>query len=659
MALDSGGLPLYKNGVLVGGIGVVTGYHISNAAESAIVLGTITAGDVLSLTLTSTAIAGSPVTLSYAVLGTDTAATAAVGLAAAVNANAAAAAAGVTASVNGTIINFAGPKVTLSASANASATETVAIRGAETQTNTYSLNSNVDADVNNDLDELIAMAGAVSFEAPAAVQAQNFTVNGKTLQYEDATEADLNHPVQTSGAWLLAVSSSGPGNSGTVPAVPGYYKGIASTQTCLLGDGITTVPCSSAQVTAASAGVQYGTAASGIMPDGSTLQSEFFPLDPLAYSGLPAANAFVFFNQSLSVFLYEPVDGDAPTPKFITGTEARGLMISALSVAESTRAQLRAPTNTFARVNVAIVDLDGRVLSMAQTPDTSVFAVDDAVQKARTAVFFSRDDSASAFTTVSGLNADNSPNADTPANGYSWYVGSAAGDQPNTLGIAKIFSTAGPQNSGVSFTTRAIGNLARPFFPDNGTEITTPPPNPGPLSLPFVEPTASGGCPGTAAPLTTVDCRWSVFSTGLQTELVRAGIEAAVAEFNKVESNGQNYVPLARCEQFTGPDAALQPYALLPNGISIYGGGIPLYRSDGTLIGAIGVSGDTAETDDFIAYNGIQGGPTTIVSADMLSGAGVVTRADQFAGLPAGSVNYLVCPSTNPFLSSRSSTTCP
>ncbi len=156
-----------------------------------------------------------------------------------------------------------------------------------------------------------------------------------------------------------------------------------------------------------------------------------------------------------------------------------------------------------------------------------------------------------------------------------------------------------------------------------------------------------------------MDCRWSVFSTGLQTELVRAGIEAAVAEFNKVEANGQNYVSLAGCEQFTGPDAALQPYGFLLNGMSIYGGGIPLYRSDGTLIGAIGVSGDTAETDDFIAYNGIQGGPTTIVSADMLTGAGTVTRADQVAGLPAGAVNYLVCPATNPFLSSRSSPTCP
>ncbi len=223
MALDSGGLPLYKNGVLVGAIGVVTGYSLPLTPRSRrFAVGTITGGDVLSLTLTSAAIAGSPVTVSYAVLGTDTTATAAVGLAAAVNANATAAAAGVTASVNGTIINLAGPKVTLSASANASATETVAIRGTETQTNTYALNPNVDAVVNNDLDELIAMAGAVSFEAPAAIQAQNFTVNGKTLQYEDATEADLNHPVQTSGAWLLAVSSSGPGSSGyPSPAVPG------------------------------------------------------------------------------------------------------------------------------------------------------------------------------------------------------------------------------------------------------------------------------------------------------------------------------------------------------------------------------------------------------------------------------------------------------
>jgi uncharacterized protein GlcG (DUF336 family) len=41
----------------------------------------------------------------------------------------------------------------------------------------------------------------------------------------------------------------------------------------------------------------------------------------------------------------------------------------------------------------------------------------------------------------------------------------------------------------------------------------------------------------------------------------------------------------------------------LPNGITIFPGGFPLYR-DGELIGAIGVSGDGVDQDDVIAASG-------------------------------------------------------
>jgi hypothetical protein len=41
----------------------------------------------------------------------------------------------------------------------------------------------------------------------------------------------------------------------------------------------------------------------------------------------------------------------------------------------------------------------------------------------------------------------------------------------------------------------------------------------------------------------------------------------------------------------------------LPNGITIFAGGFPLYRN-GVLIGAIGVSGDGIDQDDIIAASG-------------------------------------------------------
>ena len=44
----------------------------------------------------------------------------------------------------------------------------------------------------------------------------------------------------------------------------------------------------------------------------------------------------------------------------------------------------------------------------------------------------------------------------------------------------------------------------------------------------------------------------------------------------------------------------------VPNGITIFPGGFPLYK-DGVLVGAIGVSGDGIDQDDIIAAAGTVG----------------------------------------------------
>jgi len=60
-------------------------------------------------------------------------------------------------------------------------------------------------------------------------------------------------------------------------------------------------------------------------------------------------------------------------------------------------------------------------------------------------------------------------------------------------------------------------------------------------------------------------------------------------------------------------NASINPY--LPNGITIFPGGFPLYRN-GVLIGAIGVSGDGVDQDDYISASGTVGfeAPTAIRS---------------------------------------------
>lgn len=74
------------------------------------------------------------------------------------------------------------------------------------------------------------------------------------------------------------------------------------------------------------------------------------------------------------------------------------------------------------------------------------------------------------------------------------------------------------------------------------------------------------------------------------------------------------------CDQegFSGllPDVSLEPS--LPNGITIFPGGFPLYRN-GVLIGAIGVSGDGVDQDDLISADG-----------DSLFPAASNLRADHF-----------------------------
>ena len=64
--------------------------------------------------------------------------------------------------------------------------------------------------------------------------------------------------------------------------------------------------------------------------------------------------------------------------------------------------------------------------------------------------------------------------------------------------------------------------------------------------------------------------------------------------------NPLNGVQLSRKNILTKPN----PY--LPNGITIFPGGFPLYRN-GVLIGAIGVSGDGIDQDDIIAAAGTVG----------------------------------------------------
>ncbi len=119
----------------------------------------------------------------------------------------------------------------------------------------------------------------------------------------------------------------------------------------------------------------------------------------------------------------------------------------------------------------------------------------------------------------------------------------------------------------IAFSDRGFGFLHRPLFPDgiNGTQ---------------------------AGPFSSLLADWSPFNNGLQLDLVKNAILTAPMCRGSARDK-RAFLPPCPCTDI--PE--------LRNGIQIFAGGVPIYR-DGTLIGAVGVSGDGIEQDDMIAAAG-------------------------------------------------------
>jgi uncharacterized protein GlcG (DUF336 family) len=223
------------------------------------------------------------------------------------------------------------------------------------------------------------------------------------------------------------------------------------------------------------------------------------------------------------------------------------IIAHAAQQANITRAAIRQPLGSNARVTIAVVDANGKVLGVFRQLDAPVFGFDVSVQKARTAAFYSN---ASAGTLLRGA-------------GFGTYVDRAAADGLKLDGS-------------VAFTDRAGGFLHRPFFPDgiNNTD---------------------------AGPFSTSIGDWSPFNVGLQLDLIKTNLLAAI---------GGSGVPCS-----TIPN--------LPNGIQIFPGSVPLYKN-GVLVGAIGISGDGVDQDDLISAGGGNGfSPAPNIRSDQVFVRGV------------------------------------
>jgi uncharacterized protein GlcG (DUF336 family) len=283
--------------------------------------------------------------------------------------------------------------------------------------------------------------------------------------------------------------------------LPIYKDGLAAGGIGIEGDGVYTLdrnPNDNDQPVEeliAASGLRGFSAPSGITGDKILVDGIRLPFSNVANAPAPAnvaniAGAVISFPAPASEFVPQVVGGISGevSPRFfpfvagtapaganaLTAAEVQTIISRAAQQSNITRAAIRQPLGSNARVTVAVVDTAGVVLGVFRQQDAPVFGFDVAVQKARTAAFFS------------------GPNAATQlrAAGFGSYMDRAAAD-----GLRFDGSFA--------FSDRAIGFIHRPFFPDGINNTTA-----GPFSTPLNE--------------------WSPFNVGLQLDLVQAGFVASL-----------------------------------------------------------------------------------------------------------------------------------
>ncbi len=456
----------------------------------------------------------------------------------------------------------------------------------------------LDADVSNidaDLDEIIAIAGSTGYAPPADILASRITVEGKTLRFTDASARSL----ASNPGLAPAVAPTG------FVAVTGYTDG------------------------AILAGQTYGASASGVRPVNAVN-------DGPGYANVAAIAGFVPFllTSGADVPFFPVISGAANAGQSLTATEVPVILGHALRVAASARAQIRRPLQSFAQVTVSVVDAEGQVLGQARTPDAPIFGIDVSLQKARTAAFMSRRNAAANLENPGVV-----PVINVTARALNGLIPGHAYFVPNYVDIMR--AVMGPQSlsDGTAYTSRAVGNLSRAFYPDgidtNGS---------GPLARPLQF--------------------WSPFSTGLQLDLVVPNLVNHIlfvrnlnldvtgdgrGDFDPDGNGAVNDTGLG-CTPVVSNTSSLNPLA---NGLQIFAGSAPIYKN-GVLVGGIGVSGDGIDQDDMVAFLGLHNASVGLGTG--VSHAPAAIRSDQL--LPYGvRLRYVNCP-FSPFTGSHEQNVC-
>lgn len=437
----------------------------------------------------------------------------------------------------------------------------------------YTIDRNI-SDIDTSEDELIAVAGSFGFEAPTNIRANRITVGGKSLRFVDRDRTDRNNPLFTN-----------PAAAPPFAAIDGVLGNRIGVRNYFSTAGVI-VPAPALRD-----GTAYGQPASGYAPDETGVVSQFGP-------------AFVLRDPAnVNNNRFPPIAGTGPTGIALTANEVATILQNALKTAFAGRAQIRQPLNSYIQVTVSVVDVHGVVLGIARTPDAPVFGTDVSLQKARTAAFFSRGDAGallraynSAVATLLGQPVGNNALGVTIANYVAQFQAFVSGS-----GLA----------DGIAYSSRGLGNLSRPFYPD-GVDGT---PN-GPLSI--------------------VYNRWSPFNVGLQLDLVVDNIAQHLIFLN----TGNAAFETAQQCSFLPVTAPVGTTRQLANGMQPFAGGFPIYRN-GMLVGGIGISGDGIDQDDSVGFLGVHLAGQALGTGVQNAPLGI--RDDQLSPLGAR-LRYVSCP---------------
>jgi len=339
----------------------------------------------------------------------------------------------------------------------------------------------------------------------------------------------------------IAIAGLPLGLAGDPGGIPLYKSGVEVGGVGVEGDGLYTVdtnPRDSDQsyeeriAVAASRGFE---APPLVRADNILVAGLRFPFANINTSNFPVATAIPFGSLPGAVEPMDPIVG-APASDFVPRTlnavsgqassrfptiagsalsasEVDQILGAAAATANITRAGIRQPIGSNARVNIAVVDTDGTLLGFFRQLDAPVFGFDVSVQKARSVNFMSRADAATK------LNAA----------GFSSYVSRANAD-----GVAL--------NGSIAFSDRGFGFLHRPLFPDgiNGT---------------------------IAGPFSALLADFSPFNNGLQVDLVKTALTMPTcrAAFRQKVST----MPPCQCTAIPELKNGLQIFA---GGIPLYRG---------------------------------------------------------------------------------------